>query len=92
MTGTNAVINADLWCDGTGSAGSNISFFRCVLGGDSTGVAAMLTTCYWFNFDDSVCDDTNGMVDTNRTSNTASGAIRILVNGTARYITYGTGS
>ena len=92
MTGTNACINADLWADGTSSAGSNISFFRCVLGGDATGVAAMLTTCYWFNFDDSVCDDTNGMVDTNRTSNTASGAIRILVNGTARYISYGTGS
>ena len=92
MTGTNAVINADLWCDGASSAGSNLSFFRCVLGGNSTGVAAMLTTCYWFNFDSSVCNATNGMVDTDRTANTAGGAIRILVNGATKYITYGTGS
>jgi hypothetical protein len=92
MTGTNACVNADLWADGASSAGSNISFFRCVLGGDTTGVAAMLTTCYWFNFDASVCSDTNGMVDTNLTASTQTAAIRILVNGTPRYIPVITGS
>lgn len=92
MTGTNACVLADLWADGASSAGSNISFFRCVLGGDTTGVAAMLTTCFWFNFDSSVCSDTNGMVDTNLTASTQTAAIRIKVAGVTRYIPVITGS
>lgn len=92
MTGTNACINADLWCDGASSAGSNISFLRCVLGGDSTGVAAMLTTCFWVNFDSSVCSDSAGMVDTNLTASTQTAAIRIKVAGNTRYIPVITGS
>lgn len=92
MTGTNSALLLDLYSDGSSSVCTHFAYIRVTNLGNSTAVAALLTTAYFAEFDASVCSDTDGMVDTNRTANTASGCIRILVNGTARWITYGTGS
>ena len=42
LTGTNSVLQAEIWADGTNSSnGGQLSFLRCNLGGDATGVGKL---------------------------------------------------
>jgi hypothetical protein len=96
LTGTNAVIRAELSADGVSSAVTgNMAFLSCDIIGNATGLAALQADddVAWVRFGAGVVNVTNGIVDTNRTTNTAGGAIRIYIEGVGvRYITYGTGS
>jgi hypothetical protein len=96
LGGTSAALNAEIWADGTSSAvGQIASCLRMDIGGNVTGIGtlqAAATVCA-FHFASGLVNATNGVVDTDRTANTAGGAIRIYIDGVGvRYITYGTGS
>lgn len=94
LTGTCAAVQAELYCDGTSSdVSGRISAIRISVAGDSTGVSTIQSKVYAFNFDAGCVDATDGMIDSNRTSNTAGGCIKIYIDGVGeRWITYGTGS
>jgi hypothetical protein len=96
LGGTCAAIQAELYADGASSAnGGVLSFVRFSLGGNATGITALTqqANCAAFHFDAGCVDATNGVIDSNRTANTAGGCIKIYIDGIGtRWITYGTGS
>jgi hypothetical protein len=94
LTGTCAALQAELYCDGTSSDVSGItSALRISVGGNATGYATIQSKVYFAHFDAGCVDATDGMIDSNRTSNTAGGCIKVYIDGVGeRWITYGTGS
>lgn len=94
LGGTCAAIQAELYTDGSSSdVGGITSMLRCSVGGDSTGISTIQSKVYFAHFDAGCVDATDGLIDSNRTSNTANGCIKIYIDGVGeRWITYGTGS
>jgi hypothetical protein len=95
LTGNCAAIQAELYADGASSAnGGVLSFVRFSLGGNATGITALTqhASCVAFAFDAGVVDATDGVIDSNRTTNTNGGCIKIYIEGIGtRWISYGTG-
>jgi len=96
LGGTTTAVQAELYAEGASSANTGLmSLVRLSIGGDNTGITALTQHAgvVAFNFDAGCVDATNGVIDSNRTSNTASGCIKIYIGGIGlRWITYGTGS
>lgn len=94
LTGTCAAIQAELYADGASSdVSGRVSAIRVSIGGEATGLSTIQSKVYFAHFGAGCVDATDGMIDSNRTANTASGCIKIYIDGVGeRWITYGTGS
>jgi hypothetical protein len=96
LTGTNSVIMAEIYADGTASAvGGNLAHMYCDITGNATGLATLQADndVVWVRFGAGCVHATNGLVDSNLTASTQGGAIRIYIEGVGvRYIPYITGS
>jgi predicted RecA/RadA family phage recombinase len=90
LTGTNAAVMAELWADGASSAdGGTMSFLRCCLGGNATGLAAIEDTVNLIevaggsNASGNVVGALNG---NEPTWSSHTGLIRVKLNGTTAYL------
>ena len=95
LAGTTGAIFAELYAEGASSANSGkMALIAMDISGNATGITALTQQAgvYAFSFGAGCVDATNGVIDSDRTTNTASGCIKINVNGTTRWITYGTGA
>lgn len=85
MTGTNASVQAEIYSDGSSSApGSNMAFLRMVNAGDSTGMAAVDTSGFFFCVDGLTAN--SGKLFRVAAPTTLAASLRVKVGSTTYYL------
>lgn len=80
LAGTTAAVQAELWADGSSSQNTGtMSMFRCVIGGDGTGVAN-LKDAYFAEFA-GMSAGSGEFIDTSKTAGTAYGGLKVKIPG-----------